>query len=58
MKDAGHSYLWHLEQAAIEQQLANRAVKRGYFAAAEKHEDRAQQHRDQAAILDLEKRVA
>ena len=43
---------WHLEQAALYQQIAARAARRGFYHDSWVNRDKAQEHRDKAAILD------
>lgn len=49
---------WHLEQAALQDLIAAREEKHGFYWEAEQHHDKAQWHRNQAAALDREKKPA
>lgn len=49
---------WHLEQAAILEQIAAREERHSFFRDAERHHDKAQKHRDQAAIIERERRTS
>lgn len=52
MKTGRGGYLWHLEQAAIHQLLADRHSRRGHHWHAEREYEKAQAHRETAAVLD------
>jgi hypothetical protein len=45
------SYLWHLEQAKLQELVAQSDARRGFHYAAQEALDRARKHRDRAAAL-------
>jgi hypothetical protein len=51
------SYLWHVKRAADFDLLADRHHRRGFFLDAQQARAKAERHRNEAAIIDLEKRA-
>lgn len=59
MNETGRdAYLWHLRKAANWDYIAAAHERKRFWWRAEEARAQAQKHRDKAAILDLEKRVA
>lgn len=53
-----NSYLWHLRKAANWDHIATAHERASFTKRADTARAEAQRHRDKAAILDLEERVA
>ena len=59
MNDTGRdTYLYHLRKAANWDHIAASHERKRFYRRADQARAEAQKHRDKAAILDLEKRVA